>query len=138
MPFVDYRRKHYGAPKLSARERRRRGTNKLFWAVGNDFGRDFAAERALGARFAAIYLSLVDGDTMHTLPLIVGDMPRELGGLEIGFLETVALAGAKGGALAEHRALLKWSRDDTQRRQASLAGIVTGDDAGLDPRPRRR
>jgi hypothetical protein len=73
---------------------------RCFWHVkpSGDYGKDCVTGRAL----ALEYLALEEEDTggQGYLPLIVGDMPRALTGIEVGFLTMVSYAAGAGAQRA--------------------------------------
>ncbi|HXW22031.1 MAG TPA: hypothetical protein VEK14_03915 [Rhodomicrobium sp.] len=75
---------------------RRKPQRRCFWRVDatGDYGRDCK----LGTRLALEYLTFeeADRDGGGILQCIVADMPRELTGVEIAFLQMVAFAAAAG------------------------------------------
>lgn len=69
---------------------------RCFWHVRSTG--DPYKDSQLGCRLALEYLALEEADTGGAghLQMIVGDMPRKLGHIEIGFLTLVSYAAAAG------------------------------------------
>ena len=78
-------------------ERNKREAGKYpqhFWRV-NRSG-DYGADCELGERLALEYLAFQEANDQSSLQHIVADMPRELTGVEIGFLTLVSFAAGAG------------------------------------------
>lgn len=80
---------------------------------------DYVADCKIGERLALEYLEHERRFGGPDLPLIVRDMPRELTGIEIGFLTTVSIAAAAGVRRAQ-QASRYWQQCE-EKRQAEAA-----------------
>jgi len=74
---------------------------RCFWNVNatGDYGRDCRTGQALALEFLAF--EEADAGGPGYLPMIVGDMPRPLTGVEIGFLTLTSFAAGAGAARAQ-------------------------------------
>jgi hypothetical protein len=78
---------------------------------------DYGADCEIGTRLGLEYLAYQNSHEASCLQHIVEDMPRDLTGVEIGFLTIVAHAAVAGENRAEEIAAY-WDRCDTERKGA--------------------
>jgi hypothetical protein len=97
-------------------ERKKPEAGKLprcFWRVTPSG--DYGADCELGQRLALEYLAFQEAADGSSLQHIVADMPRELTGVEVGFLTMVSFA-AGGGAYRARQIAAYW--DECARARA--------------------
>jgi len=80
---------------------RRHGRLRNFWHV-KPTG-DYGADCAIGSKFALEYLKYEEtAQPGGLLQIIVADMPRDLTGIEVAFLATVAYAASRARQVIAH------------------------------------
>jgi len=91
---------------------------RCFWHVTSTG--EVQADQETGQRLALEYLRFADDIGLEILPWIVMHMPRELTGVEVGFLDLVGRAAHQGRPEAE-RIVRFWEHG---RRQAASGALV--------------
>ena len=83
-------------PFIRDGKRRPNGSRRHFWNV-EPSGR-YAEDCETGERFALAYLDYLTNnpDCPGVLPMIVADMPREITGIEVAFLQHISFAAQAG------------------------------------------